>query len=88
MFSNPYHALQYRSAIHQYAKAILVVSVQIVDLRVHEIQAWFMNAKFAIASKCEVPAHTKIGNPLTRLPCPENAVVVSYPAVTSVLVLR
>lgn len=87
-FSNSYHALQYWPAVHQQMEAILVVLVHIVNLRVHQIQSRFMHGEFAIVSKREVPIHAKIDDPIARLPCPEDAIVVSRPAVASVLIPR
>lgn len=84
----PYHALQYRLAVHQHVEAVLVVLVQIVNLRVHQIQSWLVHGDSAVIAKCEVPTHAEISDPLARLPCPEDAVVVSRPAVAGVLVLR
>lgn len=69
-------------------EAVLVMLVQVVDLRVHQIQSRFMHGEFAVAGKGEVPVHAEISNPFARLPCPEDAVVVSRPAIAGVLVLR
>lgn len=69
-------------------EAILVVLVQIVDLRVYQIQSRFMHSEFAIVSKREVSIHAKIDDPIARLPCPEDAIEVSRPAVSCMLIPR
>jgi len=47
-----------------------------------------MYHEFAVAGKRKVPIHAEIGDPLTRLPCPEDAIIVSHSAITGILVLR
>lgn len=61
--------------------------IQIVNLRVYQIQSWLVHSEFTIIGEREVPAHIKFGYPIARLPCLEDAVAVSSSPVAGVLVL-
>lgn len=62
--------------------------VQVVNLRVDQIQSRLVHSKFAVGGECKVSVHTEIGDPVARLPCLKNAVVMSRLPVANVLVSR
>lgn len=85
---NSHHALQDRLIVDQKTEAVLIVLIQIVNLRVYQIQPWFVHSEFTIIGEREVPVHIEFGYPIARLPCLEDAIAVSHSPVAGVLVLR
>lgn len=62
--------------------------IQIVDLRVRQIQSRLVHSDFTVVGEREVPVHLEIDRPIARSPGLEDAVVVSRSPVAGVLVLR
>lgn len=83
----PYHALKNGFPIDEQVKAIFVVLVEIVNLRVDQEQASLVYGESAVVGQIEVPAHPKVFDPVARSPSFKNTLVVTRSPVARVLVL-